>query len=106
MSILSVGNSNFIPLGKIEMILDVDTKPIKNLISIKHREQKKIDVTQGKKTRSLILTTNGYAILSSNTPATLAKRYQDAYKKKYVEFEHGVYSDMGALQASIAKEEI
>lgn len=59
------------------MILQVSSRPIRSMISKAREDDKLVDATSGKKTKSVILTTDGYTILSSIAPKTLADRYQD-----------------------------
>ena len=75
-SIMLVGMNNYIPKDKIEGFYDPDSRPMRKVISLKKDEQKLIDATHGRKTRSVILLDNGYIILSSNTPETLAERFE------------------------------
>jgi extracellular matrix regulatory protein A len=75
-TILLVGMNNYVPKNKIEGFYDPDSRPMRKVISLKRDEQKLIDATHGRKTRSVILLENGYIILSSNTPETLATRFE------------------------------
>lgn len=77
MEIISVGHNNFIPCNKISMILQVSSRPIRSMISKAREEDKLVDASSGKKTKSVILTTDGYTILSAIAPKTLAERYQE-----------------------------
>ena len=77
MEIISLGHNNFIPCNKISIILQVNSRPIRNIISKAREIDKLVDATSGKKTKSVIVTTDGYAILSAIAPKTLAERYQN-----------------------------
>lgn len=76
MGIVPIGHNNFIPDMKLSMILQVDSRPIRNLISLARTNGTLIDATNGKKTKTVILTSDGYLVLSSIAPKTLALRYQ------------------------------
>jgi hypothetical protein len=76
LEIISIGHNNFIPNNRISMILQVESRPIKNLISRAREIDKLIDASNGKKRKSVIVTTDGYVVLSSIAPRTLAVRFQ------------------------------
>jgi extracellular matrix regulatory protein A len=72
--IISINNENYLPVDKILSITQVKSEPIKKLVEIKRKDEEVIDATNGKRTKSIILTTNNYFILSSLTPESLAGR--------------------------------
>jgi len=74
--IISIGHNNFIPNTKISMILQINSRPIKSLISKAGKTDRLIDASNGKKRKSVIVTTDGFVVLSSMAPKTLAERYQ------------------------------
>lgn len=76
MAIIPVGHNNYVPKDKISIILQINSRPIKNLISKAGEMDKVIDASSGKKRKSVILTTDGYVVISSISPKTLADRYK------------------------------
>lgn len=75
MEIISIGHSNFVPSNMITGIFDVESRPMRNIISTATNEKKVIKATNHKKTKSVIILNNGYIILSSISPITLANRF-------------------------------
>ena len=76
MGIISIGHNNFIPYQKISLVLQINSRPIRSLITQARTNEKLIDATNGKKSKSVIITTDGFVVLSSIAPKTLAIRYQ------------------------------
>lgn len=75
MNIIPIGHNNFIPKEKVLMILQINSRPLKQLISRAGDLDKLIDASSGKKRKSLVLTTDGFVVISSISPKTLAERY-------------------------------
>lgn len=74
-TIMLIGMNNYVPKNMIHGFYDPDSRPMRRMISVKRDEERLIDASHGNKTRSVILLENGYMVLSSNTPETLAKRF-------------------------------
>lgn len=75
---LSIGRGNYVPRGKVITLLQVDSSPVKRLISDLREANKLIDATRGRKTLSLVLMENGFGVLSTVKPSTLAKNMEDS----------------------------
>ena len=73
--VITIGKDNFIPRAKIIAFLYPESSPIKRTISDLREINKVIDATRGKKTRSVILLDNGFLVLSTVKPSTLAEKY-------------------------------
>lgn len=74
---INVGNQNFISMDEILIIFSPDTKPIKRLISEAKETQRLIDLRIRSKTRSAILTRHNNIVLSSISPVTLCKNFNE-----------------------------
>jgi len=72
--ILNVGFENVVLLNRIVAIVSSDTKPMKRLIEESKNLKKVIDATEGRKTRTVIVTDSDHLILSSLKPQTLIQR--------------------------------
>lgn len=72
---INIGFGNFINSKQIVSIARVDSAPMKRLISNAKEKGNVIDSTQGRRTKSVIITTGGYVVLSALLPDTLANRY-------------------------------
>jgi extracellular matrix regulatory protein A len=72
--VVNVGFSNFVILSKIVCIVQADSSAGKRLRSEAKTTGNLIDATQGRKTRSLIITDSHHLILSSLRTESLHKR--------------------------------
>jgi len=73
--LLNIGFGNSVVLDRIVAILTPTSSPMKRL-RVEARDGKRlIDATQGRKTRSIILTDSNHVILSSIMSETVAQRY-------------------------------
>jgi extracellular matrix regulatory protein A len=90
---VDVGFSNFIETSKIIGVSRPDSSPIRRLIQKAKEEGKFIDYTQGKKTRSIIISTCGdniVIIASAVQTATIINRIEKAKRAlNVIEKEHG-----------------
>ncbi|MBE6015925.1 MAG: DUF370 domain-containing protein [Lachnospiraceae bacterium] len=73
--LINIGFGNVINTDKIITIISPDSAPAKRLIQRSKENERSIDATQGRKTKAVILTTEGYIVLSALTPETLALRF-------------------------------
>lgn len=73
--IIPIGHDNFVPSNKVLAVLSRETRSIKPIISKAELNQCLIDATNGKKVRTVILTTDNFVVLSSITPKTIADRF-------------------------------
>lgn len=76
MAIFGVGHNNFLPKDNLLIILQVNSRPVRNLITNAKKTEKLIDATNGHKTKSVLMTVDGFVVLSAITPKTLAERFQ------------------------------
>lgn len=73
--LLHLGFDNNIAIDKVIGIFAYNTSPIKRMIQEARQSNMLIDITSDKKTKSVILTTNDYIILSPISVRTLSKRF-------------------------------
>lgn len=74
---LNVGHNNFVQLDKIVSIYTVQqymSAPIKAAIKSAKETDRLIDLTAGRRTKSVIFTVSGQVVLSSIEGGTLIKR--------------------------------
>jgi regulator of extracellular matrix RemA (YlzA/DUF370 family) len=74
--LLNVGFGNMVAKDKIVVIAAFDSSPMRRYREEKAKRGKLIDVTQGRKTRAVIITTSDQIILSSVAVETLVLRLQ------------------------------
>ncbi len=73
--LMNIGFGNVVNTDKVLCIVTPDSAPAKRLIQRAKEENRLIDATQGRRTRSVIYTINNMAIISSLQPDTLAGRF-------------------------------
>ncbi len=73
--LLNIGFGNSVVLDRIIAILTPTSSPMKRLREEARDDKRLIDATQGRKTRSIILTDSNHVILSSIMSETVAQRY-------------------------------
>jgi len=76
--LINLGFENVVLSEKIVAVTTSDPKPIRRLINEARRANKLIDATNGRKTRSVIVTDSGHIMLSASEPKTLAQRIDEA----------------------------
>lgn len=71
MKMLMLGAGNMVQADRIVCIVSPDTSPIKRLVQDAKDEGRVIDVSCGKKTKSVIVTDSDHVILSRIVPSKL-----------------------------------
>lgn len=71
MKMLMLGAGNMVACDRIVCIVSPETAPVKRLVQDAKDEGRAIDVTGGKKTKSVILTDSDHVILSRFVPQKL-----------------------------------
>ena len=71
---MNVGFDNMVQVEEIIAIVSPESAPIKRMVQVAKDAGTVIDVTHGRKTRSVIFTDSDYIILSAIQPETLTGR--------------------------------
>jgi hypothetical protein len=71
---MNIGFGNLINTDKIVAIVSADSAPAKRMIQRGKENENLIDGTQGRRTKSVIVTENNQIILSALQPETLGSR--------------------------------
>ena len=71
---LNVGFDNTVAAERIIAVVSAEPSPIKRLREAASRHQKLIDATNGRRTRTVIVTDSDHVVLSSLQPETVAQR--------------------------------
>jgi hypothetical protein len=74
--LMNIGFGNMVNTDKVVAIISPDSAPAKRQIQQAKEEKMLVDATQGRKTKSIIFTSNNKIILSALTPETLSGRFQ------------------------------
>lgn len=75
--LMNIGFGNLVNTDKIIAIVAPDSAPAKRLAQKARQEERAVDATQGRKTRSVIVMDQGSVVLSALGPDTLAGRFHD-----------------------------
>ena len=73
-TLLNVGFDNAVSAERIVAVVSAEPSPIKRLREAASRHQKLVDATNGRRTRTVIVTDSDHVILSSLQPETVAQR--------------------------------
>ena len=76
--LINIGFGNVVNQSKIVAVVNPDAAPIKRMVQSVRGTLSLIDATQGRKTKSVIITTDQQLILSALQPDTIARRFSDA----------------------------
>ena len=77
MKLINIGFGNYINSDQIISVSRADSAPMKRLVQNAKDHGTAVDATQGRKTKSIIMTNGGYAVLSALLPETIAGRFRD-----------------------------
>lgn len=73
--LLNIGFGSSVVRERVVTILSPNSSPMKRLREEAREAKHLIDTTQGRKTRSIIVTDSNHVILSALQPETVAQRY-------------------------------
>ncbi len=72
--LINVGFGNAVKINRILAVVNPGSSPIRKLKDDVRREKKLIDVTEGRRTRAILILDSGHLILSSVQPETISQR--------------------------------
>jgi len=72
---INVGFGNSVVAGRILAVVNPKSSPMKKLREEAKLNKKLIDVTEGRRTRSIIILDSNHVILSSVQPETITQRF-------------------------------
>lgn len=73
--LINVGFGNAVKINRILAVVNPGSSPIRKLKEEARKEKKLIDVTEGRRTRAIILLDTGHLVLSSVQPETITQRF-------------------------------
>lgn len=76
-ALLNIGYNNSVVCSRIVAIVSPSSSPMRRLREDARQEGRLIDATQGRKTRSIIITDSNHCILSAVQPETVAQRLEE-----------------------------
>ena len=74
MKFINIGFGNMVSAGRIIAIASPDSAPVKRLVQDAKEENRVIDVSCGRRTRSVIITDSDHVILSAIQAETITNR--------------------------------
>ena len=74
--LINAGFGNMVAVGAIVAIISPNSAPAKRLKDEAKDDRRLVDITQGRRTRSIIITTANQVLLSAVQVETLAARFQ------------------------------
>ena len=75
--LLNVGLGNFVVAARVIAVVNPASSPMRRLREDAKKDGRIIDATQGRKTRSLIITDSNHVILSAIQAETMRQRFQE-----------------------------
>ncbi len=79
--LLNVGFGNYVIAGRIIAIVTPASSPMRRLREDARQEGRLIDATQGRKTRSMIVTDSNHVVLSAIQAETISQRLSQEEEK-------------------------
>jgi regulator of extracellular matrix RemA (YlzA/DUF370 family) len=76
MQLLNVGFGNTVMVDKIIAVINTGSSPARKLKEAAKMEDRLVDVTEGRRTRSILVMESNHVILSSVQPDTISQRMQ------------------------------
>lgn len=73
--LLNIGFGNFVVPGRVIAIVNPSSSPMRRLREDARQAGRLIDATQGRKTRSIIISDSNHVILSAIQAETIGQRY-------------------------------
>ena len=80
--ILNVGFDNVVAADRVIAVVNADAAPIKRLKEEARKKNKLVDTTNGRKTRTVIVTDSDHVILSGLQPTTIGQRLGDSGSRR------------------------
>lgn len=77
MTFLNIGFDNMVATDKIVAIVSPEGASVKRLVQYARENHRLIDVSSGRKTRAVVITSDDYILLSAIQTNTLAGRMND-----------------------------
>ena len=78
MKFINIGSGNMVAAGRVIALASPESAPIKRLVSEAKEEGRVIDVSCGRRTRTVIVTDSDHVILSALRTETISNRLYDS----------------------------
>ena len=74
MQLLNVGFGNTVMVDRVLAVINTGSSPSRKIKELAKKAERLIDVTEGRRTRSIIVMDSNHVVLSSVQPDTIAQR--------------------------------
>ena len=74
MHLLNVGFGNTVMVDRVIAVINTGSSPARKIKDLAKKSERLIDVTEGRRTRSIIVMDSNHVVLSSVQPDTVAQR--------------------------------
>ena len=74
--LLNIGFGNYVAAARVTAIVNPASSPMRRLREEARNDKRLVDATQGRKTRSIIITDSNHVILSGIQAETLGTRFE------------------------------
>lgn len=73
--LVNIGFGNYVNARKITAVVSPDAAPVKRMVQSAREEQRVVDATHGRSTKSVIVMETEQIVLSAMQPDTIARRF-------------------------------
>ncbi len=84
MKLLNIGFGNTVMVERIVAVVNTGSSPARKLKEMAKKEGKLIDVTEGRRTRSILVMDSNHVVLSSVQADTITQRLQALYAEYHL----------------------
>ncbi len=81
-NLLNIGFGNIIVSARVVSVVSAGSSPMKRLRETAKDDNHLIDATEGRKTKTIIITDSGHIILSALNAATIITRLEESLSKE------------------------
>lgn len=86
--LINIGFGNAVSASRVIAVVSPDSSPMKRLRDEAKKRGKLIDATEGRKTRSIIITDSDHVILSALQTETITQRFEGEGATEHEEESH------------------
>lgn len=79
--LMNIGFGNVVNTAKVIAVVGPEAAPVKRMVQNARQLGKVIDATQGRRTKSVIITEADYIVLSALQPDTLVRRFRPNFEE-------------------------
>jgi len=90
MQLLNVGFGNTVMVDRVLAVINTGSSPSRKIKELAKKAERLIDVTEGRRTRSIIVLDSNHVVLSSVQPDTIAQRISALHPEHHL----GEYRDL------------